>query len=82
MPRLWSEPNSATCNPDDFAVYAALKRFYGECIPKLPVLEAEEVLEITKTLKLTAGDKALNRLEKGDVRVRAGGVGGGDDQQP
>ena len=68
--------------PDDFAVYAALKRFYGECLPKLPVLEAEEVLEITKTLKLTAGDKALNRLEKGDVRVRAGGVGGGDDQQP
>ncbi|CAK0768206.1 hypothetical protein CVIRNUC_003539 [Coccomyxa viridis] len=58
--------------PEDFTVYAALKKFYGECIPNLPVLVADEVLETTRTLKLSASDKVLNRLEKGDVMVRAG----------
>ena len=62
--------------PDDFTVYAALKRFYGECIPNLPVLIADEVLETTRTLKLSASDKVLNRLEKGDVMVRAGAEAG------
>ena len=56
--------------PEDFTVHAALKRFYGECIPNLPVLEAEEVLETTRGLRLPASEKSLNRLEKADVNVR------------